>query len=694
MAKFGHKLPAVLVPDDDICVEVAIPNHPDYIALFLRAVRMLETQRMYERDETMEGAKIVAEQWRNRTVTPLIETVAQGMPCADERSECLSYPAYAGFIKYFPDNPFDNDATPPAGYLLPAWWRWGKVETILPDYIDDFVNHQIEQFTQYKNNDAICWISSLLSINWLAWLETGYAYPAIEIEVTGSGTANITLLSFPLGGRAIIEVDQQPNALDILSGGVFDPDSFIVDTARDLTSFPPEEYPINVIPIEITEPGDHTIYVLFLPVVNPGISDELIGFGGGLRSVELCGGLRPRNTPEPEPPPPLEGITELIPVFKFTAECGLEVRLIDQNGDIYEDYKPVQGWLENAAKCFGGDMATKQDIKEALIEWTQDTALKIALGEITPFSVDADGVVSAGEAGGDAGLPEDDPDTTYNDTKAAKYGAAVAVAEGIESVWDKIDSLYGATNGTPAVSEVDAVYLMQQTFLCDSGIMAAAVGSYYTYRQGNARLTYDPPAAFAQYLYCKGISKQVATRYITEQSGFALSKIVQLNNFITALNDEFIGYYYGIGSQAPSTAFAEASCEPSPTETLIVPSLGPAVSSQTIWKANHRLKITVSGYFEDSATPQNTRDFWWNRTSAGVLTFQSGNSIQQGSPAPTKPTSNQVPYRADHTYTFTLDTNSAGTLQLGNGSAGMTAPITTPTGGFTFVIEDLGEYIG
>ena len=438
MAKFEHNLPAVLIPDDDICVPVSIPNHPDYIKLFLRAVRMLETQRLYQRDETMTAAKTVAAQWRDRTVTPLIETLAQGLGCADERSECLSYPAYAGFIKYFPDNPFDNDNSAPPGYLLPAWWRWGKIESILPDYIDDFINHQIEQFTGYKNNDAICWISSLLSNNWLAWLNNGYVYPAIEIEVTGSGTANITLLSFPLGGRAIIEVDEAPNPVDILTGGVFDPDSFIVDTARDVISFPPEEYPINVIPIEIHEDGDHTIYILFLPVVNPSLSEELIGFGGGIRGVELCGGLRPRNTPEPEPLPPLEGVTELKPIFKFTPDCGLEVRLVDQNGDIVEDYKPVEGWLDNAADCFGGgEMATKAEITEAVVDAFEIGAARFLSGQagnlIGGVCIDEDGNITVDSGGGD------DPSTAFDDAKAAKMGGAEYLAEGIEEFLRRVD---------------------------------------------------------------------------------------------------------------------------------------------------------------------------------------------------------------------------------------------------------------
>jgi len=72
MSKYGANLPSVLNPPGEICVEVYIPAHPDYIKLFVRAIRMLEVQRMYARDESMTGAKIVTEQWRNRTVTPLI----------------------------------------------------------------------------------------------------------------------------------------------------------------------------------------------------------------------------------------------------------------------------------------------------------------------------------------------------------------------------------------------------------------------------------------------------------------------------------------------------------------------------------------------------------------------------------------------------------------------------------------------
>ena len=75
MGLHSHKLPATLIPNGDICVPVFIPNDPDYIALFVRAVRQLETDRLYERDENY-SSNIVTEQWRTRTVSPLIDALA------------------------------------------------------------------------------------------------------------------------------------------------------------------------------------------------------------------------------------------------------------------------------------------------------------------------------------------------------------------------------------------------------------------------------------------------------------------------------------------------------------------------------------------------------------------------------------------------------------------------------------------
>lgn len=77
---YEHNLPAELNPEGDYCVPLYIPHHPDYTALLLGVLRTLEEVERYERDPNYdnENAKIVAANWRDRTLTPLIEAIATG----------------------------------------------------------------------------------------------------------------------------------------------------------------------------------------------------------------------------------------------------------------------------------------------------------------------------------------------------------------------------------------------------------------------------------------------------------------------------------------------------------------------------------------------------------------------------------------------------------------------------------------
>lgn len=271
--------------------------------------------------------------------------------------DCLQYPAFASFVEYLPNDPYDPAAPIPEGYLLPAWWKWGELEGALPDIVENPINAIIEQVTQYKPNDAMVWWGSLpvqTSIGDLLEYVIGgdFPFPYIKIHVTGKGSARLSLLSMPFGGRVVCEVDQLPNIFDIISNSIIDPDSRVIDTDRDVTSFPLEQWPVIGVTLEIEEEGDHVIYVCPLPRINDGV--DFFGYGAGLRGVELCGGLRPINTPAPSEPPPLEGVTELKPEFRLTEECGMEYRLRTQSGVIYTDWLPVEGWVENAYACFHG----------------------------------------------------------------------------------------------------------------------------------------------------------------------------------------------------------------------------------------------------------------------------------------------------------------------------------------------------
>lgn len=75
---YDHKLP-VSEPESDIIVALFIPLHPSYTALVLGALRVLEDESYYERDSDggNAGALAAADAFRRRTITPLIEVLAE-----------------------------------------------------------------------------------------------------------------------------------------------------------------------------------------------------------------------------------------------------------------------------------------------------------------------------------------------------------------------------------------------------------------------------------------------------------------------------------------------------------------------------------------------------------------------------------------------------------------------------------------
>jgi hypothetical protein len=681
MGKWEANLPAVLVPDGEICVNVMIPNHPDYVKLFLRAVRMLEVNRMYQRDEGL-SAKIVTEQWRDRTINPLIEALANGTGCPDERSECLDFPAYAGFIKYLPDNPYVDEEPIPSGYLTPAWWRWGKFETELPDWIDDWVGALIEQFTGYRANDAVCWISSLLSLNIPAWLDTGYSYPAIEIELSGKGTIELVMVSMPLGSRVLIEVDEKPNIVDILTGGIFDENLDVVDTHRDFSSFPPEEYPEIRYRVEIPEDGEHTVYVMFLPVVNFSISDDALGFGGGLRGVELCGGLRPRDMPPPPPPPPLEGVTELRPEMQFTAECGLEYRLRDQNDEIVQDWTPVAGWVEYAYLCFGAGMATKEDIKQALIEWSEDTASRY-LGVL----LDEDGNPTIPPTEGESGGVIDNPATPQNEASEARAGGVKAITAGYNSIWADMNAWKTASLTADVVSfRLQQKYSMESDAATDT-FVAAYFGIYAT---GHINSYTE---SLSEMMFCGGENiKNIVADYIISSIAFDLQENAFLLN--AALSDEQITAWFNEGAQIPSTAYIEYSCVPIAVEEFpldMSTANTPAYNTSGVWKPGHRMLVEIEGTFVDTDVPNVIGDgMYFLNTLTNVKTFAP---LGMNSTGVTVPTAAQVPFAEDHKYRFTVDKTAISSPAIVNVSKD-NGTMATPnvTGIISVKFTDLGEF--
>jgi hypothetical protein len=670
MARFEHKLPAILEPVGDICVEVTIPAHPDYVALFIRAVRMLETNRLYERDENL-SAKTVVNQWRQRTITPLIDALASGTGiCGAGGDGCLAYPPFASFISYSPQNPFTDPDLVPDGYEQPPFFVNGR------DNEHDLPN--------YNRGDVILDFGSInIEPSWdLA------KTPRIELCLEGSGAAKIHFLNIVQGGVAIVSVDNPVDLGDIIGGLIGDGiDS--IDLNQDIVSLPPETAEEIIIEVEVDTEGEHIIYIYFLPTVN----DSLIplAFGGGIRSIELCGTLRPCGTPPPAPPPPLEGVTELKPEFQFTAECGFEYRLKDQNGEIVQDWTPVAGWDENAGLCFGGgDVATKQDIKEALIEWTKDTALKIVSGATGGIVIDEDGNVTIGGEDGAAGLPEDDPATDVDETAAARSGGASAVRIGINSIWSNLNSWYGLS--VPEASVVERLTLLYELNAVET---AEFVAYYYAQRAASQQYVSSFASTLDGYLYCKGNNKQVLAEWIFEVG--VIATIAMASLMVEALTQGQMDNWFSQGMEVPSTDYQAYSCVPIDPEQWVLDAAYLQTSTYktgaSIGKNNHRILIEVSGKV-NHPSDGSYQDFFYHVAANGTKSYvgiATGFGSLQFSDNLSNPPQSKVPWKASGVYAVTMETTSAQAyrfrrvISAANQAAGTT--------GFTIKLTDLGEVI-
>lgn len=487
---------------------------------------------------------------------------------------------------------------------------------------------------------------------------------------------------------AIISVDNPVDLGDII-GGILGDGIDSIDLNQDIVSLPPETTEEIIIEVEIPTEGEHTVYIYFLPTVN----DSLIplAFGGGIRSFELCGTLRPCGTPPPAPPPPLEGVTELKPEFQFTAECGFEYRLKDQNDEVVQDWTPVAGWDENAFLCFGGgDVATKQDIKEALIEWTKDTALKIVSGATSGFEIDEDGNVIIGDPDDPKGeLPDDDPLTEIDESQAAKMGGAISVSKNIEYFLFKVDTYYGNTPGTPSSPMAVAEAGLKLLFPVDEIALEAALTVYYDYRATNSRFFFDTTEEQQNYIFCKGINQRGWNRWVVDVAGYPPEKIAAMTALTNSLTDEFWSDAYSQGLPLLSTQYLDAPCVPIDDQLLTGIVFDTLQISQNV-KPRHRMLFNGEGYAID--TDGDTQDLFWYRTSAGVLTYNPM-MLNHGAGS-ILPSSTEVAYRSDHKYTWTSDTNNLLGAPLGvqvfrNGNmnlTGLSYPIP-----FKLAIKDLGE---
>jgi hypothetical protein len=574
-------------------------------------------------------------------------------PTLPSEGDCLNYLPSASFFDFYPQNPYNQPNYTPPDYLVPPF----------------FVNSDFEfpealgyQATDIMLNSAAFTIDpiDIATLN----------FPRMVISVQGSGEIEIDFLAVQNGGYVVVKIGSMPNIGDIIVEQVVDTGVRIIDLNNDKLSIPPEanvvqnsEFNIVAEPDAITE-----IYCVFVP----RLDDSLIplNFGGGIRAIQLCGFGQDA------------GGTELED-FRFNTEtCTFEKRV----AGVWEVIEGGDEWLA----CVGGGMATKQDIKEALIEWTKDTALKIVSGATGGIVIDEDGNVTIGGEDGDAGLPEDDPTTEVDETAVARSGGATAVRIGINSIWSNLDSWYDFS-----VSEANAVERLTLLYELNPAETAEFVAYYYAQRAASQQYVSSFASTLDGYLYCKGNNKQVIAEWVFEVG--AIATIAMSSLMVEALTQGQLDNWFTQGTQVPSTDYVAFSCVPIDPEqwTLDAAYLQTSAykTGASIGKTNHRILIEVSGKV-NHPSDGSYQDFFYHVASNGTKSFvgiaTSFGSLQFNDNLSNPPQS-KVPWKASGVYAVTMETTSAQAyrfrrvISAANQAAGTT--------GFTIKLTDLGEVI-
>lgn len=185
-------------------------------------------------------------------------------PCEDG---CIDYLPNSTFIRYEPNDPFRTPLLVPPGYTYIPWYTNPLIP--LPGVI---------QTDAMVNQISVAAPALPLS-----------GFPRFSFEFDGRGEVEIELVNVPAGGFCLIVLDENPanikivntssNLLDIASiAGILAALGFDTEDANVVDT--------DIVEIDVENVGHHRIDVTFLP--NLG-GETLLGFGGGLRRVTLCG---------------------------------------------------------------------------------------------------------------------------------------------------------------------------------------------------------------------------------------------------------------------------------------------------------------------------------------------------------------------------------------------------------------------
>lgn len=255
-SSYQRPVPLVLCdPCDD--PDVTIRVRREWVPYILGSLKQLLQPTTWD---TTDPEALALVQARAQLLLSCVATAFNDPECD---CGCAEYRPSANIINWLPQNPYTDPDLVPVGYRFPPWY---------------IVGNDIP-FTGLRRGDVL---TDLLHGPIVEPISSGF--PRFQVTVHGTGTVEFEFVRFPTAGVALITVD----------GDIFS--AQFVDLHMSLAASVGNAIADVIIPIQITQPGEHIVEVAM--VFSFTEDPPFVHFGGALRSVSLCGfGKSPSTLP-------------------------------------------------------------------------------------------------------------------------------------------------------------------------------------------------------------------------------------------------------------------------------------------------------------------------------------------------------------------------------------------------------------
>lgn len=634
----GYLLPSIINPDDSHYVCVEVPDDINHRIAFLGALSSLVKWYNWERDDLKQGAE-AANVWK-----PIYLDVAfqldQRFPACDQIPDegCKAYAPDSGFVSFLPMNPYTQpDLVPDGGYLFPPFIQG---DNLFPNWLPDIVENALVQLNDwlasYQPTDIIVPPSSFpLLANWDDLLNGGFQLPVVTFKVLGEGIAEIHLLNVPFGGSVLISVDVEPNVSSVISGVIND-NIHLLELERDLSQIPPELTEVNIIELEISGDGEHTVYITFLPTFDDAVVP--VRFGGGIRKIVLCD---------------VEPLIELEDE-EMTGCCSPE--------------QLARLFMLQAQGLLAGDLGSLD------------------------FDADGNAILIGDESSGSDVIVI--PETT---DEQKVLGSAYGVPQGIQQFFNELRDFKLSPFAIFEVSEILKDLYDLDPAVSLFGNDAGWLVDWYD--ELDTRTNPDlNDTEIAGYVYCNAPIRSALRRYLYFGSPTA-DEYYFIDKMLEIVTDAQLEIWHQNGANQPRTNFFNMPCYRQPAVTLLCDAISPVTSdgSFNVFPTQRLLRVTLSGSIADDTSDAIVDGLYKVNASGAVSNngFTAGSfRLTVNTAASLLPLPDDRPsYSTTHNYVYTVIVPANWDGQVFFAMQSAVAGFPNGTGQIAVTVEDLGEWI-